>query len=209
MISKKIVLAEEVYIHNDSKIDNTTFEIFNEVGAYNYIENCHFGAYSYTGQFCFLQNVVLGKFVNIAANVRIGATDHPIKRASLHHFTYRPSMYDFDKEDDREFFLHRESRKVYIGHDVWIGHGATIMPEVRVGNGAVIGAGAVVTKDVPAFSVVGGVPAKFIKYRFDQEISNKLESVKWWDWDHEVLKARHKDFKLPIEKFLEKYYKGA
>lgn len=202
MIIDKIVLSKEPTLHDNVSLKNVTFEEYNEIGEYIFIENTHFGAYSYTEQFCFLQNVQIGKFVNIAANVRIGATDHPMERASLHHFTYRPTMYDFDDVDEKEFFDYRKSRLAKIGHDVWIGHGAIIKPEITVGNGAAIGSGAVVTKDVPAYAIVVGVPAKVIRYRFDEETIEKLQAIKWWDWDYEKLKANYKDFRLPIEEFL-------
>lgn len=78
------------------------------------------------------------------------------------------------------------SPKTVIGHDVWIGRKAIIMPGVKVGNGAIVGAGAVVTKDVPDYAIVAGVPAKIIKYRFPDLIIQELLSVKWWQyglWD--------------------------
>lgn len=75
-----------------------------------------------------------------------------------------------------------ERKKLYIGNDVWIGHGVTIVSSCeRIGNGAVIGAGSVVTRNVPPYSVVVGVPAKVIKYRFDEEIIDALENSKWWE----------------------------
>ena len=76
---------------------------------------------------------------------------------------------------------------------------------VIIGNGAVIGMGAVVTKDVPPYAVVGGVPAKVIKYRFNSEIIEKLEAIQWWNWDLKIIKDRIDDFKN-IELFVQKYY---
>ena len=70
-----------------------------------------------------------------------------------------------------------------VGHDVWFGYGAMIMPGVRIGNGAIIASGSVVTKDVPAYAVVGGNPAKVIRTRFDDATVARLEAVAWWDWD--------------------------
>lgn len=208
MITNNTVLTREPLIKENSRLRNVTFEDYNEIGIYNFIENSHFGSYSYTGQFCFIQNTILGKFVNIAAEVRIGPTNHPMERASLHHFTYRGRMYGFDENDDAEFFKARESRTTYIGHDTWMGHGAIILPGVKVGNGSVIGSGAIVTKDVPPYAIVVGVPAKIIRYRFSQDVIDKLEEIKWWDWDYEKLKEYYYDFRLPIEEFLEKHYKG-
>jgi serine acetyltransferase len=89
---------------------------------------------------------------------------------------------------------------------VWIGHGATVLPGVKVGDGAVIGAGAVVTKDVAAYAVVGGVPAKTIRQRFPAPIAERLQTLAWWDWEHDRLRQALPDFRaLTVEAFLEKH----
>ena len=80
------------------------------------------------GSFVLSKTRRIGKFSNIAAMVRIGPTDHPYERPSLHHFTYRQKMYGFSDQDDEPFFEQRESQTAYIGHDTWIGHGAIIQP---------------------------------------------------------------------------------
>ncbi len=82
-----------------------------------------------------------------------------------------------------------------VGHDVWIGHNATLLPGVTVGNGAVIAAGAVVTRDVGPYAIVAGVPAKKIKMRFEPGLIGAIEAVKWWDWDHATIKERLLDFR--------------
>ena len=93
-----------------------------------------------------------------------------------------------------------------IGNDVWIGHGATILPGVNVGNGAVIGAGAVVSRDVAPYTIVGGVPAKLIRERFPQEIGERMDRLSWWDWEHDRLRLALQDFRnLSAEDFLSRY----
>lgn len=201
-------LDKEVLIHDNTDIKNCEFGIYTEVGMSNFLENSTIGDYSYTGQFCFIQNTQVGKFSNIAAMVRIGPTDHPYDRPSLHHFTYRKKMYGFSDTDDSEFFNRRQARITSIGHDTWIGHGAIISPEVTVGDGAVIGAGAVVTKDVEPYSIVVGVPAKEIKKRFNDEIIEALLHIRWWDWSHEKIKECIDDFHLPSEEFIHKHYRN-
>ena len=95
----------------------------------------------------------------------------------------------------------------HIGNDVWIGHGAFIKDGINIGDGAIIAAGAVVVKDVPPYAIAGGVPAKIIKYRFDEETIRKLSELKWWDMDAEILKkCPYKDVNKAIE-FLENYKK--
>lgn len=201
-------LGKDVLIHDNANVKNCEFGVYTEVGMFNFLENSTLGDYSYTGQFCFVQNTVVGKFSNIAAMVRIGPTDHPYDRPSLHHFTYRQKMYGFSDNDDSEFFKHRQSRVTSIGHDTWIGHGAIISPEVTIGHGAVIGAGAVVTKDVAPYAIAVGVPAKEIKKRFSDEIIEALLDIKWWDWPHDKIKDCIPDFHLPIKEFTNKHYQN-
>jgi len=89
---------------------------------------------------------------------------------------------------------------------VWMGHGAIVLPGVQIGNGAVVAAGAVVTRDVEPYIIVAGVPAKAIKRRFDREIAERLQALAWWDWSHEKLEATVEDFRsLTAEAFLAKH----
>jgi hypothetical protein len=93
-----------------------------------------------------------------------------------------------------------------LGHDVWIGHGAIVLPGRRIGTGAVIGAGAVVTRDVPPYAIAVGNPARVLRQRFAPAIAERLLTLAWWDWDHERLRVALPDFRLPeIEAFLDKY----
>lgn len=207
MLTEKKLLTEKPVIGENCKLSNIELGKFTQLGIFNFAENVIMGDYSYTGQFCFLQNTNIGKFVNIAASVRIGPTMHPIERPTLHHFTYRREMYGFDDKEDIEFFEKRKSRITYIGNDTWIGHGAIIMPGVKIGDGAVVGSGAVVTKDVEPYTVVAGVPAKFIKRRFTEEQASKLQSIKWWDWSHEKIKENFNDFLIDIDAFIQNHYR--
>lgn len=93
-----------------------------------------------------------------------------------------------------------------IGHDSWIGHGAVIQKGVIIGDGAIIGSLAVVTKNVAPYAIVGGAPARFLKWRHPQPVVERLRALAWWDWDHERLRRALKDFRaLSAEAFLEKY----
>lgn len=98
----------------------------------------------------------------------------------------------------------KKPQKITIGNDVWIGTNAIILPGVAIGDGAIIGAGAVVTKDVPPYAVVGGVPAKVIKYRFEQPIIDALLKIKWWEWDDEKI-IENADLFFDIEGFISKH----
>lgn len=96
---------------------------------------------------------------------------------------------------------------VSIGNDVWIGHAAIILPGVSIGHGAVVGAGAVVTRDVPAYTIVGGTPAKTIRHRFSQDVVDKLLAIRWWDWDDEKIKREAASLTGSIEAFVERHFK--
>lgn len=177
-----------------------------EVGADCRLLDSELDDYSYCDRLCDLANTSVGRFANIASAVRIGATDHPLDRATLHHFMYRSSRYWDDAPDDEAFFAERRARRTRIGHDTWIGHGAQIKPEVTIGDGAVVAAGAVVTRDVPPYAIVAGVPARVIRFRQPPEIAGRLQQLAWWDWDDATLRARLDDFRtLSVEAFLERY----
>ncbi len=207
MNKQKVFLSEKPFIHPYCQIVSSKLKEYTEIGVGNFFENVVFDRFSYTGPFCILQNAQVGSFSNIAAMVRIGPTNHPMERVTLHHFTYRRKMYGFDLEDDAEFFEHRKKQLCFIGADTWIGHGVIIMPGVRIGIGAIVGSGAVVTKDVDDYSIAVGVPAKTIKKRFSDHLIKKLLSSEWWNWDYETIKLRWRDFCKPVEEFVEMYGK--
>lgn len=202
-------LGEQPLVHSPTELSNVELAAYTEVGPNCYLENTSMGAYSYCGPYCFFQNAVVGRFSSIAAAVRIGPTRHPTDRPTMHHFTYRRFMYGLDEHDDQAFFAWRAEQVAQIGHDTWIGHGAIIMPNVAVGTGSVIGAGAVVTKDVPPYSIAVGVPATVVRLRFPQEIAERLLAIAWWNWSHEALRERLADFTGSTEAFVEKYDSSA
>jgi len=158
------------------------------------IEYAELGDFSYLGPGCMVADAQIGRFCAIAANVRLGAPNHPMDRPSLHRFTYCPEYYSPTAERDHAFFAARRDGRVVIGHDVWIGHGVIVLPGVTVGNGAVLAAGAVVSRDVESYTIVGGVPARRIRERFSRDIAAKLARIAWWDWPFETILDRLPDF---------------
>ncbi len=199
-------LGDKPYIHDDCTIAEATFGRFVEVAKGSRVARSELGDYSYCERYADIANATIGKFANIASFARIGPTDHPIDRASLHHFMYRSADYWPEADEDEAFFAYRASRRVEIGHDVWIGHGAVIRPEVTIGHGAIVGTMAVVTKDVAPYTIVTGVPATPLRRRHHPEISDRLIALAWWDWDHDRIGAALHDFRsLSAEAFLERY----
>ena len=146
-------------------------------------------------------NLQIGKYCAIAEDV-LFMMDlmHDYKYISMGAIGEFRDMLPLSDDTDR----YRVQRKgqILIENDVWIGHGATIMGGVTVHNGAVIGANAVVTKDVPPYAIVAGNPARIIKYRFDEEQINALLDIAWWHWSSEELKSRYEQMQLPVSEFI-------
>lgn len=201
--SRKLTAAEPL-IHPTSRVKDCAFGAYVEIGDHCVLEETRLGDYTY----CFGGNdviyAVLGKFNSIATGVRINPVQHPAKRrAAAHHFTYRCSHYGLG-EDDGSLIQWRRENRVVTGNDVWLGHNAVIMGGVTLGDGAVVGAGAVVTHDVRPYEIVGGVPARHIGWRYGEALIAALGRIRWWDWSHETLRARLRDFD-DVEAFCARY----
>ncbi len=166
--------------------------------------SCVMGKYSYCDKSCYVGNpqTTIGKYCSIGRDVSIAPGNHPLNFLSTSSYFYCGFLdWNNSKKDEYD----NTSIPCKIGNDVWIGHGVFIRDGITVGDGAAIAAGAVVVKDVPPYAVVGGVPAKVIKYRFDEETIKRLLELKWWDMDEKILKeCPYQDVNKAIE-FLEKY----
>src|SRR5262245_40571813 len=198
-------LSEEPRIDPTANVRKSTLGAWTSVGARTTMAETTFGDYSYVVNDSSIIYAEIGKFCSIAAHTRLNPGNHPLERAALHHFTYRSESDQLGPSDDSGFFDWRRGHAVTLGHDVWIGHAAIVLPGVTLGTGAAVGAGAVVSRDVPPFAVVAGVPAKLIRYRFDERMQEALQRIAWWNWTREQLTAALPDFRsLSIEAFVEK-----
>ncbi len=198
-------LGDQPSIHRTASVRATTFGRWCEVGARTKVAESRFGDYSYVVNDSDIIHASIGKFCSIAAHTRLNPGNHPLDRVMLSHVSYRSSAYGLGP-DDPAIFDWRRSNPVTLGHDVWVGHAAIILPGVTVGVGAAIGAGTVVTKDVPPFAVVVGNPGRVIRMRFPEAVIESLQRIAWWDWPHERIGAAMRDFRtLGAEAFCAKH----
>src|ERR1700687_5890527 len=181
-------LSVEPTIDATAKLHDTRLGAYCEVGARTILHDVTMGDYSYVVNDAQITYTTVGKFCSIAAMTRINPGNHPMHRASQAHFTYRASAYFPGETDEAEFFEWRRGHRVRIRHDFWIGERAIVLTGRSVGTGAVGAAGAIVTKGVPAYTIVAGNAARAIKRRFPEAVTNRLAGLAWWVWGHAALR---------------------
>lgn len=201
----RVFKSGEIQLHflkqniSNSQVSNTC-----KIYGRCHIDSCYIADYTYIADNAQLSKVEIGKFCSIGPNLKAGHGIHPINGIST-----SPIFYSINNALEKTLTKENkinERKPIIIGNDVWIGMNATILDGVNIGNGAIVAAGAVVTKDVPAYAIVGGIPAKVIKYRFDEEKIQKLNEIKWWDFSMDNLTDVEKYF-FDIETFIKKYSK--
>ncbi len=172
VINSPNIIVGDYTMYNDFAKDPTAFEKNNVL--YHYPINN--------------DKLIIGKFCSIACGAKFIMTsaNHSLESLSTYPFPIFVEEWDLDWKDVTTAWDNKGD--IVIGNDVWIGYEAVIMPGVHIGNGAIIGTRAVVTKDVPPYAIVGGVPAKIIKMRFADDVIDKLQNLQWWNWSYDKIK---------------------
>ena len=165
-----------------------------EVGRYTY------GAYKIDGSI--VPGTRIGSFCSVAPGVRLGGSNHPLSYVSTHAFLYCENR-GFVPRDD-EAFMREANAPVIVEDDVWLATNVVVVPGVRIGRGAVVAAGAVVTRDVPAYAIVAGVPARVLRRRVDDERAGRLAQIDWPSWSDETIAERLDAF-YDVDTFLERF----
>lgn len=186
---------KQSYLAIGAVLNNSVVEEKVWIGEDCNVSNSNIGRHTYVGSGTRISNSTIGRFCSIAEHSVIGLGKHPTNMVSTHPAFYS-NQKPFTTFADRTYV--NETGKNEIGNDVWIGRGATIMPDVKIGDGAIIASGAVITKDVEPYAIVGGVPGKLIRFRFSQDIIDKLQKSKWWDFDEDYYLEHFMDFHDPM-----------
>ena len=183
----------DVIVDEDSFVKDCSLGNNVQINRRNFIIDSNIGDYTYTGSNTTLKHVKVGKYCSISWNVSCGGAFHDYECLSTSPF-HQLKQFGFVAENEKVPF-----KKIEIGNDVWIGMNSCILSGgIKVGNGAVIGSGSIVTKDVPDYAIVVGNPARILKYRFDDEIIEYLKQIKWWNFPKEIIKENISVFKNKI-----------
>jgi acetyltransferase-like isoleucine patch superfamily enzyme len=185
--TKDVIVEEHIYISNHCSVENSKI-----------------GCHTYCNSDTHIQNAIIGRYTSIGSEVYIGIGTHPTNLVTTHPAFYSNNK-EFETYADRLYF--EEFEKCKIGNDVWIGSRATVLNGVTIGDGAIVAYGAVVTKNVLPYSIVGGVPAKHIKFRFDESIIIELLKIKWWELEENFLQKNFKLFHNPLN-FISFYHEN-
>ena len=168
----------------NSQVLNSKFEGHNFVGQGATVAYSDFGKYSYISKNSVIKNTSVGRFTSISWNCSIGPEDHDFNR--LTSSSILTSIKTFTMFNQK--FYNPFEKKCYIGNDCWIGCNSTILRGVNIPDGVVVGANSVVTHTPPAYSVVVGSPAKVLKLRFEENIIEKLQEIKWWSYEDSIIR---------------------
>lgn len=197
-----ISLFPNIFLRNTDIMYNVTMGKHTNIQSKFLMYNVQVGDYTYSAPNSSIRNTKIGRFCSIGENFISGAAIHPtnyISSSPVFYSTLKQCGVTFSQKDKIE-----EYKNVIIGNDVFIGANVTILSGVNIGDGAIIAAGAVVTRDVPDYAIVGGVPAKLIRYRFSQDVIQNLKTISWWNWPDDKLHFVEEYFE-DVESFIKKF----
>ncbi len=190
-------INDHVTIGDLSTVTDSVLGYYVHINRNSMIRNCNIDIYSYGGMNFTALHCKIGKYSSISWNVSIGGANHNYNNITTHAFLYNPNFDMITKDEE----LHdRFSEPCEVGNDVWIGAGAQILRGVKVGDGAVVAAGAIVTKDVPPYSIVAGIPGRVIKMRASEDEISRLLKIQWWNIDPQIIKSNINLFKSGINR---------
>lgn len=206
-IHRDVYSVAEQYFHKENICD--IFDnICTKCGKYSYGPLCNHPMVKEVGAFC-----------SFADGTDV-VVNHPTQYISTHPFLYHDKKYNsapvfinyYENNEAMWYFpgvqphgTALKNERVVIGNDVWLGKNVLIMNGAKIGDGIIAGAGTIITKDIPAYAVVVGSPAKIIKYRYNEKEIEELEKIKWWDWSDDTIRANYEDFYLPVNEFISKH----
>lgn len=197
----------DIILSPDCHVTNTLFDGKNRIGKNTFLAASFIGRGTYIGSCCHFSHISVGRYCSFGNNIRIIVGSHPstdwVSTHPAFFSTAKQAGFTYVTEDlyeEKKYIDEEKKYYVIIGNDVWIGDGASIVAGIRIGDGAIIGANALVTKDVEPYTIVGGVPAKPIRKRFEQHEIDFLLAFKWWDKDEHWIEE-HASYFFDIKRF--------
>lgn len=211
-------VSNSAKLYNNVRIIRSSIGDVTSIGDYTTVRDSQVGHHCQIQRYCdllrvqignntiiernaVLHDVSIGSFCELSWYVGMGGDNHNYKLPSIHHW-YWQTYFEFEKDENsvgkKNFFDKLYSEECTLGNDVWVGSGVTVNRKVHVGNGAILASGCVVTKDVPDYAIVAGVPARIIKYRFDKDVICRLLRISWWDWPSDVLRENRHLFEVEV-----------
>ena len=200
LLRNKCISGGKIKMQYGTEITDTIFEENAFIAHHASCSDANIGNYTSIGRYTKIRSADIGKYCSISWDVTIGAVAHPLTKISTCALTYKKEYHLIHKD------VYYPQKRVTIGNDVWIGCNSVIVSGVTIGDGSVIGAGSVVTKDVEPYTIVAGVPARVIRKRVDENLIDRLENIKWWNWNQEQLKENLEYFSMDLTEEVVKHF---